>query len=164
MNMRRSDSTSPPARPGREPLSSAPQWAQGVSLDVFTLAYEDWKAATVRFEEAVRAMHEGEPGAREQAQDCARELARLHHEFLEASQPHFATSGEGDGDSTSDSDPASVSLRSGSAMAPGDEAPPGTPGTGDATCPRCAGSGRVDGAQCGNCLGAGRIVAGVGGA
>lgn len=161
--MRRSASTTPPARPGREPLTTAPQWAQGVSLDVFVLAYEDWKAATIRFEQAVRAMQEGEPGAREQAQDCARELARLHHEFLEASQPHFASS-DGEDEAASESEDASASLRPGSAMAPGDEAPPGTPGTGDTICPRCEGSGQIGGAQCGNCMGAGRIVAGVGGA
>src|SRR5690606_31623019 len=76
--------------------SVAPEWANQLSLDSFRLAYEDWKAATVRFEEAVRAMDGGAQGARERAQDCARELARLHHEFLEASQPHFATSRDDD--------------------------------------------------------------------
>ena len=164
--MTRSRSTSPPARPGRDALSTAPQWAQGMSLEVFILGYEDWKAATVRFEQAVRAMHEGEPGAREQAQDCARELARLHHEFLEASQRHFAHDREGDDEDVGDTESASASasLRPGSAMAPGDEAPPGTPGTGETTCPRCDGSGRIDGARCGHCDGAGRIIAGVGGA
>lgn len=44
------------------------------------------------FEQAVRRMHEGDPAARAQAQECARELAQLHHAFLETSQPHFAAS------------------------------------------------------------------------
>ncbi len=49
-------------------------------------------------------------------------------------------------------------------MAPGDEAPPGTPGTGEDVCPRCGGSGRSDGAACPACEGSGRIVKGIGGA
>jgi hypothetical protein len=48
--------------------------------------------------------------------------------------------------------------RSEATMAPGDEAPPGTPGTGDDVCPECAGSGRIDGRECANCLGRGRVV------
>ena len=43
-------------------------------------------------------------------------------------------------------------------MAPGDEAPPGTPGTGEDVCPTCLGSGRVDGTECEACLGRGRII------
>lgn len=50
------------------------------------------------------------------------------------------------------------------ATAPGDQAPPGTPGTGENNCPRCGGSGRLDGGSCPNCGGSGRIVEGVGGA
>lgn len=73
---------------------ATPEWAQATSLELFTLAYEDWKAATVRFEEAVARLHSGDAGAREQAQECARELARLHHELLEASQPIFAEDGD----------------------------------------------------------------------
>ncbi len=49
-------------------------------------------------------------------------------------------------------------------MAPGDEAPPGTEGTGDDVCPRCDGSGQVDGKPCPECEGAGTVVRGVGGA
>ena len=49
-------------------------------------------------------------------------------------------------------------------MAPGDEAPPGTPGTGEDLCPDCNGSGKVDDEACSNCDGTGRIVTGVGGA
>src|SRR5262245_22315834 len=33
-------------------------------------------------------------------------------------------------------------------MAPGDEAPAGTPGTGEKPCPRCGGSGRLGGSAC----------------
>ncbi|MGX6447526.1 hypothetical protein ACVU7I_05580 [Patulibacter sp. S7RM1-6] len=47
--------------------------------------------------------------------------------------------------------------------APGDEAPPGTPGTGEDVCPRCGGSGRVDGGDCPECAGTGKVVRGVGG-
>ena len=43
-------------------------------------------------------------------------------------------------------------------MAPGDEAPPGTPGTGEDVCPDCRGSGRVDGRECDTCLGRGRVI------
>ena len=46
---------------------------------------------------------------------------------------------------------------------PGDEAPAGTPGTGDDICPKCGGTGQANGAECGNCGGTGRIVEGVGG-
>ena len=49
-------------------------------------------------------------------------------------------------------------------MAPGDEAPPGTEGTGEDICPRCAGSGDVDGGTCPECEGTGRVVRGIGGA
>ena len=50
------------------------------------------------------------------------------------------------------------------AMAPGDEAPPGTPGTGENVCPDCGGSGLLDGAECAMCAGSGTVVEGVGGA
>jgi len=49
-------------------------------------------------------------------------------------------------------------------MAPGDEAPAGTPGTGEDVCPRCGGSGRLAGGACPECAGRGRIVRGIGGA
>jgi hypothetical protein len=47
--------------------------------------------------------------------------------------------------------------------APGDDAPPGTPGTGDDVCPTCQGSGRVDAKPCGTCGGSGIVNKGVGG-
>jgi DnaJ-class molecular chaperone len=49
-------------------------------------------------------------------------------------------------------------------MNPGDEAPAGTPGTGENICPRCHGTGKISGQPCANCGGTGRIVAGIGGA
>lgn len=48
--------------------------------------------------------------------------------------------------------------------APGDEAPPGTPGTGETECPKCNGKGAIDGVECQNCAGSGWIVRGIGGA
>ena len=48
---------------------------------------------------------------------------------------------------------------------PGDEAAPGTPGTGEDICPDCNGKGEEPaGKACGNCGGTGRITRGVGGA
>ncbi|HJU16395.1 MAG TPA: hypothetical protein VJ770_07985 [Stellaceae bacterium] len=49
-------------------------------------------------------------------------------------------------------------------MNPGDEAPPGTVGTGETMCPECAGTGRKNAAPCRNCNGTGKVVQGVGGA
>jgi hypothetical protein len=46
---------------------------------------------------------------------------------------------------------------------PGDEAPAGTPGTGEKTCPDCGGSGQRAGRACPTCGGTGKINAGVGG-
>lgn len=41
---------------------------------------------------------------------------------------------------------------------PGDEVAPGTPGTGENTCPTCGGDGRVDGVPCQACGGSGVVV------
>jgi len=49
-------------------------------------------------------------------------------------------------------------------MNPGDQAPPGTPGTGEDVCPKCGGSGRLDQGECENCGGIGRVIRGIGGA
>jgi DnaJ-class molecular chaperone len=46
---------------------------------------------------------------------------------------------------------------------PGDEAAPGTPGTGEDICRACNGSGKVDGKTCPECRGTGKIVQGIGG-
>jgi DnaJ-class molecular chaperone len=47
---------------------------------------------------------------------------------------------------------------------PGDEAPRGTPGTGEDICPECRGSGRIGGSECPNCGGTGKVTTGIGGA
>lgn len=50
------------------------------------------------------------------------------------------------------------------APAPGDEAPASTPGTGEAVCPACGGSGRTAaGGECPDCAGTGKVVHGIGG-
>src|SRR5437762_13991129 len=43
---------------------------------------------------------------------------------------------------------------------PGDEAPPGTEGTGEDLCPDCAGSGRRERRSCPTCRGSGRVKIG----
>lgn len=48
-------------------------------------------------------------------------------------------------------------------MAPGDEAPEGTPGTGENICPECDGEGEVDGRLCPYCDGTGTIIQGISG-
>ena len=48
---------------------------------------------------------------------------------------------------------------------PGDEASPGTPGTGDVICPECSGKGKTArGETCRNCGGTGKVIRGIGGA
>jgi hypothetical protein len=49
-------------------------------------------------------------------------------------------------------------------MSPGDEAPPGTPGTGEDLCRTCGGDGQLNGAPCPDCEGTGRVTVGIGGA
>jgi DnaJ-class molecular chaperone len=46
---------------------------------------------------------------------------------------------------------------------PGDEAPRGTPGSGEDICPECSGSGKLRGGKCPNCGGSGRVIEGIGG-
>ena len=66
--------------------------------------------------------------------------------------------------SPSGNDRDAVQAPNAAPMNPGDEAPAGTPGTGENICPVCHGDGKVSGAACANCGGSGRIVAGIGGA
>ncbi len=50
-------------------------------------------------------------------------------------------------------------------MSPGDEAPPGTPGTGENICPTCGGSATSpDGGECPTCDGTGKVIEAIGGA
>jgi hypothetical protein len=49
-------------------------------------------------------------------------------------------------------------------MNPGDDAPPGTPGTGEDVCLQCSGKGKIqDGGECLNCGGTGKVIKGVAG-
>jgi DnaJ-class molecular chaperone len=48
--------------------------------------------------------------------------------------------------------------------APGDEATPGTPGTGENLCRECNGTGELDGSPCPACAGSGKVIQGIGGA
>ena len=46
---------------------------------------------------------------------------------------------------------------------PGDQAKPGTPGTGENLCPDCGGSGRIGAAPCKTCAGRGWVFVGISG-
>lgn len=48
-------------------------------------------------------------------------------------------------------------------MKPGDEAPEGTPGTGDDVCRDCHGKGAQEGKPCPTCAGTGTITRAIGG-
>jgi hypothetical protein len=60
----------------------------------------------------------------------------------------------------------SMSPAASPAMSPGDQAPAGTPGTGENVCPVCGGSGRgrEPTMRCPNCEGTGKVIVGIGGA
>lgn len=47
---------------------------------------------------------------------------------------------------------------------PGDQAPAGTPGTGENICSVCNGSGQINANPCDNCGGTGKVIEGIGGA
>jgi hypothetical protein len=49
-------------------------------------------------------------------------------------------------------------------VAPGDQAPVGTPSTGENVCPACGGSGRLGASRCPDCEGTGVVIVGIGGA
>ena len=49
-------------------------------------------------------------------------------------------------------------------MAGGDEAPAGTPSTGENVCPQCGGTGKLGASKCPNCEGTGVVIVGIGGA
>ena len=51
----------------------------------------------------------------------------------------------------------------GERMNPGDDAPPGTPGTGEDACPDCGGTGKVSAGACPNCGGTGLVTRGIAG-
>jgi len=61
-------------------------------------------------------------------------------------------------------EPATMDTEKKTVANPGDEAPPGTPGTGEDVCPECHGTGRIRGVRCENCGGTGKIIRAIGGA
>jgi hypothetical protein len=73
--------------------------------------------------------------------------------------------GQGQSQGGGDAPPAPVPVHESSPeVAPGDDAPAGTVGTGDDVCPICHGSGKnASGGQCPNCYGTGKITEGIGG-
>jgi hypothetical protein len=63
-----------------------------------------------------------------------------------------------------DGAPSPVRVSAGPDLSPGDEAAPGTVGSGDDVCPVCSGSGKnASGGTCPNCRGTGIITEGIGG-
>lgn len=52
---------------------------------------------------------------------------------------------------------------SATSLNPGDQAAPGTPGTGENVCPNCSGSGRIGREPCNRCGGSGKVIEGIGG-
>ena len=53
--------------------------------------------------------------------------------------------------------------RSGAKLNPGDQAKPGTPGSGENTCPDCRGSGKLGAKPCPTCGGTGKVIEGISG-
>mgnify|MGYP003575624503 CR=1 FL=1 len=77
---------------GETPREGPRADGDALDWDEFQRRYDEWKRATSRFEAEVRAMREGAPDARARAQALAIELARLHHAFMESTQPYFKAS------------------------------------------------------------------------
>jgi hypothetical protein len=60
--------------------------------------------------------------------------------------------------------PSAQQVGGGEGLSPGDEAAPGSVGSGDDVCPVCSGSGKnASGGDCPNCRGTGIITEGIGG-
>jgi hypothetical protein len=68
-----------------------------------------------------------------------------------------ASSGAAERASAHNATPADAGLN------PGDDAAPGTPGTGENICPECKGTGRIGSTRCPNCGGSGKVVSGLAG-
>ena len=60
-------------------------------------------------------------------------------------------------------DPSRVASGTKADVNPGDDAPPGTPGTGENVCPDCRGTGQVENQPCQTCGGTGKVVEGISG-
>jgi DnaJ-class molecular chaperone len=58
---------------------------------------------------------------------------------------------------------AGAQTPSGSTVNAGDDAKPGTPGTGENVCPECHGTGKLGQASCPKCGGTGKVIEGIGG-
>jgi DnaJ-class molecular chaperone len=62
------------------------------------------------------------------------------------------------------SSPDQTAKVSQTALSPGDEAAPGTPGTGEDLCQACSGTGKLqDGKECPACSGTGKVTRAIGG-
>jgi hypothetical protein len=83
---------------------------------------------------------------------------------LEQAQMDPAAASGGQGAQQSGGAPSAVMVGGGQDLSPGDEAAPGTVGSGDDVCPVCSGSGKnAGGGACPNCRGTGIITEGIGG-
>jgi hypothetical protein len=74
------------------------------------------------------------------------------------------TSVAGEEDPGSAVEPPAAPVGAQPPMAPGDQAPAGTPSTGENVCPQCGGTGRLGASACPNCQGTGKVIVGIGGA
>jgi hypothetical protein len=78
--------------------------------------------------------------------------------------PSAAAGSHQGGGRSSGGPPSPVRVDSAQDLSPGDEAAPGTVGSGDDVCPVCSGSGKnAGGGDCPNCRGTGIITEGIGG-
>ena len=78
--------------------------------------------------------------------------------------PSAAAGGQQGGGHPSGGASSPVQVNGGQDLSPGDEAAPGTVGSGDDVCPVCSGSGKnASGGTCPNCRGTGIITEGIGG-
>jgi hypothetical protein len=85
-------------------------------------------------------------------------------EGLEQARMDPSASSQPGGGRQSGGPPSPVRVDSGQGLSPGDEAAPGTVGSGDDVCPVCSGSGKnAGGGDCPNCRGAGIVTEGIGG-
>jgi hypothetical protein len=72
--------------------------------------------------------------------------------------------GSGAGGGQASHAPSPQQVGGGEGLNPGDEAAPGTVGSGDDVCPVCSGSGKnAGGGDCPNCRGTGIVTEGIGG-